>query len=298
VDRLKRRGLNFGARWLGSAVHVGLDAHHHGNDPVEAFLKWANETIEDVALSLSQETEWSDQVDLGKSILTRYVDYSQAHDHWEVVAVETTLQARLPRTHTYLVGTVDLLVRQRDGKLWVVDNKTCKSFVDPMDVELDDQMTSYLWLVEQNYGERPGGAIYNELRKKIPATPYELKNGGLSKSKSIDTTPEVYLAAVLEHGLDPMDYVDMFQKLEHNDFFRRTPIMRTRPEIEAFAEDLAEISREIRKCLSGNAYVYGSFSRNCSWGCDFLPLCRAAKMLGDVESLKQVMYEKKGEEER
>lgn len=281
-----------GALWFGTGIHAGLEAYYaKQSDPVEAFNTYVkNDILPDEWDSMFEDEQdrINEMIELGQTMLQGYVPFAQKNDDWEIVAVEQPLEIRVPRTYTTLTGRIDLLVRH-NKKLWVVDHKSYTNFVSAQDLELDDQMTAYLWLVWQKYDEIPGGAIYNQLRKKIPAEPLVLKSGKLSKDKSIDTTFEKYHAAIKANNLEESDYQDMLDSLTERRFYRREYVARTPLELKRFTRQLADELREMKRRTT---VIYPHVTRDCSWNCGYRMLCKAENEGGDVESLKEFNYEK------
>lgn len=276
------------ARWVGTAVHLGMSTYYNQEDPLEALRTYFDNAIEPevwFSMSLEDQETYEQQRTLVMAMMTNYMDYA-ASDDIRPILVEAPLRCRIPGTRGWLIGTIDLLVR-RNGKLWVWDHKTCTSFTDSGHLEMDDQMTSYLWLVWRTFGEKPVGAVYNELRKKIPAKPYLLKSGkSLSVAKNIDTTADIYRQAIQEHGFDEADYAEILESLELNEFVRRTPIARNPHELESYEHWLREEYREMRK---PSTPLYPTLGRSCR-GCDYRIICRATNEGADAESLEQALY--------
>lgn len=279
-----------GALWLGKGIHVGMETYYTGGDAIQGFRSWLDQKVsaDDISKMWPDEKfKLNEIITLAETMLTRYIDFAKKHDDFEVVDVEKTLRVQVPNTKYYLVGTLDLLVR-RKGKLWIVDHKSYQQFVDPTDLELDDQMTAYMWLVSQVYGEMPGGAIYNQLRKKIPTEPKVLKSGGLSKDKGIDTTYEKYLEAINTNGLDPNDYQDILEKLKHNQYFKRELIARNANELKTFGLHLTD---EVTDMMNPNLPLYPNPTRDCQWRCaDYRSLCKCQNEGGDIEYFKDRLY--------
>lgn len=284
-----KRGLvplrvNPGPIWLGTGVHVALATYYKfGALPATTFEKWYKTQAGKIwaFLDISGQTALEEMHALGLTMMTAYAEYAHVADaDWEVVAVEEEISIEVLPGY-WMTGTLDLLVRNtRTRKLWVVDHKTCASFVDPAALEFDDQMVAYLYLVYRKYNEVPAGAVYSMLRKKIPAEPLVLKKGGLSKAVNIDTTPAVYRAAIEREGLDVADYADILARLEHNEFFRRETVMRTRRELELFEQ---QIQLEVPEMLRPDAPVFPTMTQDCIWSCQFRDLCRTRATGGDVE---------------
>jgi hypothetical protein len=289
-EHLVPRREESGALWIGRGVHYALANYYVGKDPDTALQEWL-----DIKLAERYESTGGTPIDpkleesitLMRDMVSRYPDFARQNDDWEVVAVEKPFSVKIPTTQGRLEGTLDLVVR-RNGRLWVVDHKTFASFVSPDQLELDDQMTAYLWLVQQIFKEVPAGAIYNQLRKSIPKKPALLKDGlRFSKDKSIDTTEEIYLAAVQEQGFDPNDYQDILEKLRLNEFFKREIIARNPNELDSFEANLID---EYRQMTTKRRPLYPSPSRDCQW-CDYRTLCKAENEKGDVKSLRDYLYE-------
>ena len=277
------------ALWLGRGVHTALAGYYSGQNEQDAFDEWLEKTVPQPARDAFSTEEFSrfhEMIDLATTMIAGYIQFAKQSDTFEVISVEKKLSAKIPGTKGTLVGTIDLLVRQ-GGRLWVYDHKTCASFIDPQLLDLDDQMTSYLWLVWKTYGEMPAGAVYNQLRKKIPAEPYLLKSGkSLSKDKSIDTTYKKYYDAILTHGFNPEDYEDTLIKIAEKKFYCRELVPRNKNELGNFEQHLVD---EYREMASKNTPIYSNPTRDCSW-CDYLCLCKAENEGGDVQSLKDGLF--------
>lgn len=303
-EHLKRLRESKNALWLGRGYHYALAEYYlrYKQEPVldlestklfivGKFHEWLSSKItfeERLSLATSEEAELEEMITLAEGMLTGYIDTYYQKDTFEVVGVEMPLRVKIPGTKHYLVGTLDMLVRQK-GKLWVVDHKGFTQFADPEDLELDDQMTAYMYLVSKVLGEVPGGAIYNQLRKKLPVKPVVLKSGkALSKDKSIDTTHALYMQAILENGFDPTDYADILAKLKLNEFYKREPIYRNKAELQTFEKHLVE---EVREMTKKHLALYPSPSKDCKWRCrDYKILCKCQNEGGDIESLKDSLY--------
>lgn len=150
-------------------------------------------------------------------------------------------------------------------------------------------MTAYLWLVWQEYKEHPYGAIYNQLRKKIPCEPSLLKDGKrLSKDKSVDTTYEKYLEAIILNGFDQDDYSDILVKLASEErFYLRELIARNRKELYSFETNLV---KEYRDMTNPKLFIYPNPTSDCVYDCSFRTLCKVENECGDVQGIKETMY--------
>lgn len=118
-------------------------------------------------LLTGEETE---EQQLVRWIYDGYKDTYIFDGEWEIVDVEMALEAWLPmpsgnRSSFRLKGKVDLLVRDMSagGALWIVDHKTCRNLPKQKDLDLEDQMALYIFLLRQQ-GHDIRGAIYNNCR--------------------------------------------------------------------------------------------------------------------------------------
>lgn len=291
---LQRKEEPTNKMWFGRGIHEGLAYYYSGRGhPIDGFTKWLADQYPDAKLqSMVHEERMRvyEAESLGKGMLDGYYRVALQNDDFQVEKVEVPLGIRIRGTYGVLVGTIDVIAR-RDGRIWVIDHKTSDSFIDPQILELDDQMTAYLWLVWKTYGEMPAGAIYNQLRRTLPVEPMLLKDGKrLSKDKSIDTTPDIYLKTVKEHGFNPDDYQDILQKLGvENRFFRRELIARNSHELRTFESFLLP---EYREMTSRNTPMYPHPTRDCIWGCEFMSLCRSMNEGGDWKALASELYDR------
>jgi hypothetical protein len=271
-------------------MHNGVAGYYSGKPIRQEFEEWLKRRIsksELAALDEGDRKRFNDAVELVRSMLDGYPAFAKRADDWkEVVAVEKTITQKIPGTEVYLRGSPDLIVR-RKGRLWIVEHKSYVSFVDPRDLELDDQMTAYCWLVLKEYGQMPAGAIYNQFRKKIPKTPQLLKNGTLSKKKNIDTTYAKYVEAVKKYKLRKADYEDVLKKISFKEFYRREIIARSPRELTTFEENL---KAEALEMTSVHTVLYPNATHECNARCIFTLLCKAENEGGDLASLIEHNY--------
>lgn len=285
------------ALWIGRGLHYGLAHYYRGvqvgkkHDPMDGFNEWLNLVLpKDVwdALWPEELAQIESLKELASSMLSGYVKKYSKEDDFEIVAVEEPIRIPVPGVNAVLIGTLDLLVR-RKKRLWVVDHKNVSNFADPEYLDFDDQMTAYLWEVWKKYGEFPAGAIYNQLRKKIPAVPDVLKSGAaLSKNKGIDTTPEIYREAIQKYGFNEADYTDILLSLQHNEFYRRELVARNHHELETFS---ANLTAEIKEMMDPKIALYPHPNKDCIFMCPYKTLSRAESSGGDVEALKASSFE-------
>lgn len=288
-----------------------------------AWQAWYDDEIE--RLEKSQGKLWAEQKDqfeqtkeLGLGMLHGYVDWSSVKDNVEgtgfkeVLFTEREFEIPVPGPdglpyrfldargnpwEIWLVGRLDMLVRDWDGKLWVMDHKTSATRLDEEKLVLDDQMTVYMWAVQQILKEPVAGCYYNVLRKKLPSVPAVLASGkGLSKAKNIDTTYDVYYHTILDKGFDPEDYAEILDHLSNkgNDFFQRAKVHRNQHELAMAGRMLLLEAID----MLNDPFIYPNQTWTCHTFCDFRPLCVAMNRNDDVDYIKKSMYRKREMEEQ
>lgn len=292
---------------FGIAVHVGLE---HFYDPegwdfpvevrtakaISAFVDENNRQrdAESKALGgLDDERiqEYAEREELGTNMLAGYGKWAESRDNFRPVAVEQKFRIPIPtedggllvvdgRPVLYQVR-LDLLVEDDDGYYWIGDHKTAGKEDNLTFLELDTQLSSYVWAASLYYGEMMRGFIYNELFKRYPEPPNVLKSGKLSQDKRQNTTYELYLEAIEAHGLDPAPYDGMLDYLREqpNTYFRRTQQHRSAREL---AVQGTYVLDEARDMYDDPAIYPNTHKFNCN-SCDFLAPSIVASEGGDVE---------------
>jgi hypothetical protein len=281
---------DFPALWIGTGVHAALEEYYCGDNALAALNRWWVENIANAPtqVQMSPEATW----DLMSAMVGGYAKFAATEDQdWEVLATEHRLHVPIPgTTDGVLSGRMDLLIRW-NGKVWVVDHKTAAAFVDEATLEFDDQMTAYIWMVHESTGEEVSGAVYNQLKKKIPEKPLVLQNGSLSKNKQQSTTHHLYREAIEELDLNLADYTEILDHFKKNNaFFRREYLVRNAADVKTFVRELAvEYSMMVQAKAYPAVFCHRSLTRDCGW-CPFRLLCKSessedafqAKMLQDA----------------
>jgi hypothetical protein len=272
--------------------HALAHYYKHKRSLFNAFNEWYDEQMELFNWTGFHEEKAVDFYALGKAMLETYREFAQEEDkYYEVVAVEDTNTIDIGGLK--YTGTIDLLVRdKRDGKLYPVDHKTYARLFPVEELACESQSRAYPLLVWKKYGELPGAFIFNILRKKIPAEPQILKNGGLSQAKNIDTTFHIYRNKIAELGLDPADYIDILDNLKYNKFNERVMVPRTRKELEIYEERLGiELyMMDAIKERNQDYKAYPSLTKQCVNDCSFRSVCDCMNTGGNVESIITADY--------
>lgn len=288
----------------------------------KVWTDWYNKELK--RLEESQTVLWDEQKqaleetqELGLRMLENYETWSSVADHNDgtgfkrVLYTEREFAVAIPDKNgepyhftdgsgqvweMWLVGRLDMVVEDFDGRIWVLDHKTSKDRLDEEILILDDQMTLYLWAAQQILQKPIEGCYYNVLRKKLPTVPEVLKSGkSLSKAKTIDTTYEVYLQAIEDNGFDPADYEDILDHLANKKtgFFERVKVRRNQHELAMAGRMLLLEAID----MLNDPYIYTNPTWDCKWKCDYKDLCLAMNRNDDVAYLRDTMFRKRSYED-
>jgi RecB family exonuclease len=97
------------------------------------------------------DTTNSDTAELVGWMYDGYIDHYRTQDDWvEVVSVEEPFEIDLDPDGSYrLKGRLDLLVTDRNNRLWIVDHKSGANLPNDRDLAYDDQFGLYMWAMRQ-----------------------------------------------------------------------------------------------------------------------------------------------------
>jgi len=193
---------------------------------------------------------------------------------------------------------LDALAKDTQGNVWIVEHKTHKKLPDD-EVRMSAlQAIIYVWALPKAGFPKPVGILWDYLRTKAPVIPEQLKGGGLSKRKNIDSNYHTYLGEVERLGLNPADYQDILNllRVKQDNFYRRVyfpaPSEHT---INEVVEDFIESAKEIVE-LGAKKKTRALSPFTCK-GCSYATLCRAELLDLDPEFVTRRDYKKKGEKE-
>jgi hypothetical protein len=199
-------------------------------------------------------------------------------------------------------GRLDGLFQDEHGRFWIVDWKTTTRLLDEdaeaSFLQLDDQIVSYLWALEQ-YGIHCAGFVYVEIKKAYPQPPERLtrlyKGRSFSTNKDFLTTYDMALTtfqrednAAWQMGL----YDDYLIRLrtEGPRFTQRHQVHKNENEIR---EAGRVIALEAMDMTQQNLRIYpqpGRFS--CNW-CLYKTPCLGVNMGEDYQYTLDTMFEKR-----
>jgi hypothetical protein len=286
---------------LGTAVHDAIEFFYKNMalEDVRVYQQYALDRFNKEIEKHAEQGGWppSDEEieagrELAQSLIEQYVLYCRRHDEFEVVSLEEEFDLPVINPHTgeehenlRLLGKIDGWV-QHNNHNFMMEHKTGAQFANDWWWKYLSQLDLYIYAMQRKHDVTFKGGWFNGLYKKIPVKPQPLKKGGLSKSKSIVTTPEVYLASIYEHGLDPEDYQDILQILrDKGERFVQREVVYRHP------EDIDEIERTIWWAVNAKErmeHFPRRKSDDCGWKCGYKDLC-----IQDLPELREELYKVK-----
>lgn len=198
--------------WFGTAVHYALEVRYpvglrrgHPADVLDAFVESVgNQTRRMYTEGMeADEEEVVDGIELGKAMLTGYMQKWGNDQAWEVIHSEQPFQIDVPDPRSnvekiiaVMCGTWDLIIWDRVDKVYrVVDHKTRRSFPQSWAFyDINDQAGTYLWVAPEVlrhkgiFGPRDtiDGIIFNCLRKAMPdPRPTDRRGQALNKNGTV-----------------------------------------------------------------------------------------------------------------
>lgn len=283
---LERNGsLHFGA-----LIHECLELWHRHRD-LERVLDHINGACPDRAGDPSQHTDWHLATAMMQGYAARYPE-----EDFEVVALEKTFEGPIVNPATgassrsfTLAGKVDGIVK-KDGQYFLFEHKTA-SLIDSGYLERlwgDFQIQLYCWYVEQTFGWRIAGIIYNilpkaklrqrqgETEEAYQARRAELiaksKTGKTTAKRKMPETDEEFQARLLEWYAQP-------------DVFHREMLFISREQFDTLRAELWELTRSFLDARRRGIF-YQNTSQCFQYGrpCPYFPLCRSGGSPNVIEN--------------
>ena len=208
---------------IGRGVHYALATYYEtGEHPADVFRAWMTAAIAQCEADLGQLWESErEKVDsallLGTGMLDNYYRWVHSLEEpdarWKVIDTEPDFgplpilnPSGKPSSRIYLKGRFDKILEETNtGELWLREYKTAGRVPNEKWLELDDQVTIYLWAAQQIIGRPVAGVHFRFLMKNIPEKPRRIY-GGKSLSRAINsqlsTTYELYREAIEDFAYD------------------------------------------------------------------------------------------------
>lgn len=284
--------------WFGSGFHYAMEDFHGPHkhpSAVAAFEEYVKATYRqsrDSSNRIQLPVDWAEHVELGRGMLNYYTDTWLANRPafktfiWKgEPQVEVHIRILLPITTdfydaVYYDLTIDRVVEDEDGGLYILDYKTAKR-IQTLFFQTDPQITAYCWGASTYYGRPIDGFIYQQHRKDFPDAPRLNKTTGkLSMDKSQKTTHQHYRQALIrQYGsvdIAPADNVRFLNNLmlvedsTKDPFVRRDRIWRNQNQVFAEGE---KIMMEVEDMLNPDLPLYPNPTRECGHMCNFNTAC-------------------------
>jgi hypothetical protein len=296
--------------FFGSLGHEGL-AEWYKTGSIEKAKKAVKEYLEENYIKSQELFDEDIEVFRGMAedvctILERYIEFYGESDFPldSIVLVEHKFEIPIRAIKTKLIGYWDLLHRDKQDNLWLVEHKFPKTFQSEEDIVLNGQIGTYQWAaLRLKYNIV--GTIYNQISQRLPAEP-EIKKDGKLSIKECYCDWDSFEAALRENGQDPDDLCkmtnkkgegadvtyreEMMPKLAEKKFFDRFTLYRPKKEVTNFARNLEHAIWDMTK---KKKHIYMSSGPMTCNSCAYKELCIEELKGGDVDWLIENVYEKK-----
>ena len=185
-------------------------------------------------------------------------------------------------------GTLDRVVADEHGDLWILDYKTAKSY-DDKKLPLDPQIAAYCWAAEQWLEQEIQGMIYIQIMK-TPPKPAKVTKTGISADKRQITTHALYKEALIDYygsvGAAPsknIEFLNMLADMEAENGDRFIRYDKVEKNTATKENTYYAILEEGREMIDPKLPLYPNPTRDCSWDCQFRDICLAMEEDGDYE---------------
>lgn len=325
VDHLVKNKQD-GKLFFGTIFHKYMELKYtleHRMNVMNAFNQWMDEQD----TTAMDAVFYQDMMELFWKVVNHYDECYLQDKELKVIATELRFAIPLYDGEDTLSfayeGTIDLIYSDDGVNLKFMDHKTVSSIDRYVaNAVLDRQISRYWWALtalregagyvwedeqwkpvrETVFGTTIMGYkpvsefVYNLIKKAAPEKPRLLKSKGLSKAKDQNTTLELYMEAIHEHGLDPADYEEMIHILaQGNKFVRRITVRRNWSECTAAMEDFAKVAREMlavrEEVENGNEdHIYWNITWDTPTFNAYYPLIQAEVMGENVSMVQAALY--------
>ena len=296
--------------WFGTGIHFAMEDYHGYNKfghPADAFEAYYNCFDREKELNFDCETLAS----MAPGILYYYTDEwlpkrKVFKTYWYngEPQIEVRVILHLPEL-TKLIGkpvyysmVFDRVVEDEEGRLWILDYKTTKSF-DVSKLETDPQISTYSWGGELYYKRPIEGMIYLQFKKTLVEDPRILKNGDISSDKSQNTNYYRYLELLKmtygnvnsapEKQRDCLDNL-LMEESDLGDKYIRYDMVRRNDYQRKHEYDL--IKQEILDMADSNLRIYPNPTKDCKSDCNFRTACIAMDDGSDYKFILENNFQK------
>lgn len=264
--RLKKE-QKYGPMSSGNRVHRWLEVHYeHG--PEVAVMDFEASIEADVLEYPEQAEAINKDADLVRAMVEGYLEWSAEEgldEDLELVEPEAVLEVPLPGLDVLLIAKLDQrFVRRSTGERMFRDYKTVNDFSRVSMLPQDTQMKHYNLLERlADPDVRTGGAMYTMIRR--------VKRTARAK---------------------PPFFMNI--EVRHNDQALRTYFHQVYTEVE----EILQLEAWLTQGASAPGCAYPNPTNDCTWDCDFRPVCPMFDDGSDAEGMLSLLYESKDSLER
>lgn len=284
--------------WFGTAIHFALE-DYFGEKRYDRASAAFEACIKATAKQNRQELpdNAAEQLEMGRAMM----DYMQ--DMWLVGRdpLKTYVHNGIPQTEVnFLVdipfdvkahfpdspydkviysGTIDRVVIDDNGDLWLVDYKTAKA-LKGSHYENDAQISAYTWAASHIYDRPVVGMIWWQFLKTVPKKPQPLKSGKISTAQNQRTSHRLYRQGLIDHygamekvpeeQMKFLNQLAMTEGAEADAYIRRDRVYKNPSSLQA--EGL-KILLEMEDMLNPNLPMYPNPTFMCPSMCPFYEAC-------------------------
>jgi hypothetical protein len=270
---------------FGDLVHQALAIYYkkgtkRGPLPAETFEQLCTTNLDEFQGRIWSEDEFVDVIELGVTMLERYVDHwSEADKEFRIISSEQVFEVPIGRYNgrkVFYVGTIDGVWQSLStGKIRFAEHKTATAISEDA-LPMDEQVGAYWtygprWLRLKGIlksGEELDGILYNWLRKAAPKPEDLLDSFGrkLNKDGSIS-------------------------KRQPPKFFHRKNTFRGQAEAEAVKARVWKQVRDMEDARNDPEMIYKNpgpqFMPNCKF-CSFRDMCELHETGNDYQAYKTI----------
>ncbi len=296
--------------WFGTGFHFAMEnifvegGYASGADAFRAFVK-----ATDKSQRQDMPSDWAELQELGVAMLTYFEDIwlprrnglkTYIHDGRPQTEINFRVDVPFnpkdyypdsPYDKVEYSGTIDRVIEDEDGILWLVDYKTAKT-MKTTHFSNDSQIAAYCWAASHMYpGKQVGGMIYWQFLKEIPKGPKELMNETFSVAQNQRTSHPLYKKALVEKYGDvekaPSANIDFLNVLgqregpDHDTYVRRDTVYKNQASLEAEGQ---KILLELIDMLNPNLPMYPNPTFMCPNMCSFYEVCSSMDDGSDWEN--------------
>jgi RecB family exonuclease len=284
----------------------------HPRDAFKAYVKATHRLAKAKRNPHALPVDWPQLYQLGIEMINYYVDtWLIARDPLKTFwyngkpQVEVHALVEVPFKNEFyekvLYGlTIDRVVEDADGGLWLLDYKTAKR-IQTHFFQTDPQISAYMWVANHLYpGRRIEGFIYQQHRKDVAHEPPILGGGRISASRNQLTTHRLYRKALKnlygdvlkapQENIDLLNWLNEQETEDQDKFIHRARIFRNQHQCES---EGALLLLELEDMLNLNLALYPNPTRECGHMCSFNSACVSMNDGGDWAYELQIGFEQK-----